>query len=80
LANRRANHSIALEFPSGQVKIYQVGNFLIVEIQFFILQSKGGKGIERALHAGAWKLLCKPVDVPKLLKLMKEARRRTKTS
>lgn len=33
----------------------------------------GDEGIQRALDAGTWKVLSKPVDIPKLLGLLKEA-------
>lgn len=33
----------------------------------------GDEGIQQALDAGTWKVLSKPVDIPKLLQLLKQA-------
>ena len=42
-------------------------------IAIMVTAFAGDEGIQRALDAGTWKILPKPLDIPKLLRLLKEA-------
>lgn len=42
-------------------------------VAIMITAFAGNEGVQRAIDAGTWKVLPKPVDIPKLLQLLKQS-------